>query len=62
MKNDMKFDTFGNLDTDYYVEKAYELRRAYYAAAIKKASASIKALFVKMTANRSVKTSAQPQH
>jgi hypothetical protein len=62
MKNDLKYDAFGNLDADYYVEKAYELRRAYFAAATKKAVASVKAFFVKLSANRTVKTSAQPQH
>ncbi|NVK74335.1 hypothetical protein C0J08_02905 [Marinomonas sp. CT5] len=61
MNNDLKYDAFGNLDADYYVEKAYELRRQYFAAATKKAAANVKAFFVKLTANRSIK-SAQPQH
>ncbi|RBP81086.1 hypothetical protein EBI01_12785 [Marinomonas rhizomae] len=61
MKNDLKYDAFGNLDADYYVEKAYELRRAYYAQMTKNAVASVKAFCAKLTANRSMK-SAQPQH
>jgi len=39
MNNDLKYDAFGNLDADYYVEKAYELRRQYYAQLTKKAVA-----------------------
>ncbi|WP_421848576.1 RSP_7527 family protein [Marinomonas sp.] len=62
MKNDLKYDAFGNLDADYYVEKAYELRRQYYAQLTAKAVAGVKAFFVKLSANRTVKTSAQPQH
>ncbi|MGO2233798.1 hypothetical protein B6N13_01565 [Marinomonas sp. UCMA 3892] len=61
MKNDLKYDAFGNLDADFYVEKAYELRRAYYAELTKKAVASVKAFFAKLTAGRTLK-SAQPQH
>ena len=61
MKNDLKYDAFGNLDADFYVEKAYELRRAYYAELTKKAVASVKAFFAKLTAARTLK-SAQPQH
>jgi hypothetical protein len=60
MKNDYKYDSFGNLDADYYVEKAYELRRAYYAAAFKKIKVSVKAFFANLTANRSMKSA--PQH
>lgn len=61
MNNDLKYDAFGNLDADYYVEKAYELRRQYYAQLTKKAVAGVKAFYAKLTANRSMK-SAQPQH
>ena len=59
MKNDYKYDSFGNLDTDFYVEKAYELRRAYYAAAIKKIAARVKALFAGLTVSRPLKTASQ---
>jgi len=60
MKNDYKYDSFGNLDADFYVEKAYELRRAYYAAAIKKTTANVKAFFANLTVNRPIKSA--PQH
>lgn len=45
MKDDLKYDDFGNLDTDFYVEQAYEMRRAYYAEAIKALKSSVKSLF-----------------
>ncbi|NLQ17473.1 hypothetical protein HGG82_07510 [Marinomonas sp. M1K-6] len=59
MKNEMKYDTFGNLDTDYYVEKAYELRRAYFTALIKKMTANVKAFFANVTASRPLKSASQ---
>lgn len=49
MKNDLKYDAFGNLNTDYYVEQAYALRRAYYATVTKKAVANVKAFFASLT-------------
>lgn len=36
---------FDELDTEYYVERAYELRRAYVAASIKAAAKQVKAFF-----------------
>lgn len=59
MKNDLKYDTFGNLDADYYVEKAYELRREYYAEIAKKMTASVKAFFANLSASRSLKSASQ---
>ena len=49
MKNDLKYDELGNFDTDYYVEQAYALRRAYYAALVKKVVANVKAFFASLT-------------
>ena len=60
MKNDLKYDDFGNLDADYYVEKAYELRRAYLSAVMKSALVSVKAFFINLTTHRSLKSA--PQH
>lgn len=45
MKNNLKYDDFGNIDADYYVEQAYELRREFYAVQTKKAVASVKSFF-----------------
>ncbi|MEO9653899.1 RSP_7527 family protein [Marinomonas sp.] len=45
MNNDLKYDEFGNLDTDYYVEQAYAMRNTYYAEAIKSAASRAKAFF-----------------
>ncbi|MBJ7537877.1 RSP_7527 family protein [Marinomonas transparens] len=59
MKNDYKYDAFGNLDTDYYVEQAYALRSAYYTEMTKKTIVAIKAFFANLTANRSFKTAQQ---
>ncbi|MFT6406513.1 MAG: hypothetical protein ACJA2U_002893 [Marinomonas primoryensis] len=56
MKTDYKYDSFGNLDTDFYVEKAYELRRAYYAAAFKKMKANVTAFFANLTVSRPLKS------
>jgi hypothetical protein len=56
MKTDYKYDSFGNLDTDFYVEKAYELRRAYYAAAFQKMKANVKAFFANLTVSRPLKS------
>lgn len=52
MKNDYKYDDLGNLDTDYYVEKAYEMRRAYFASITKKAVTSVKHFFTGLFAAR----------
>ncbi|BFM50637.1 hypothetical protein THO17_28000 [Marinomonas sp. THO17] len=59
MKNDYRYDHFGNLDTDFYVEKAYELRRAYYAQAINSAKTRIKAFFTNLMHNHSMKSASQ---
>jgi hypothetical protein len=59
MKNDYQYDNFGNLDADYYIEKAYELRRAYFAQAFKKVKARVKAFFVGLTNNRPMKSASQ---
>ncbi|RBO84680.1 MULTISPECIES: RSP_7527 family protein [Marinomonas] len=59
MKNDYKYDAFGNLDADFYVEKAYELRRAYYAQAIKKVTSRVKAFFTGLTIARPFKSASQ---
>lgn len=56
MKNDLKYDSFGNIDTDFYVEKAYELRRAYYAVAIKKVVLSVKTFFTTNHLNHPLKS------
>jgi len=52
MKSDYKYDSLGNLDTDYYVEKAYEMRRVYFALMMKKAVASVKNIFSGLTTAR----------
>ncbi|ETX12499.1 hypothetical protein MUS1_02610 [Marinomonas ushuaiensis DSM 15871] len=49
MKNELKYDDFGNFDADYYVEQAYALRRAYYAEIAKNAVANVKAFFASLT-------------
>ncbi|MEO9275104.1 hypothetical protein ABFY09_09585 [Marinomonas sp. 5E14-1] len=56
MKSDIKYDTFNNVDVDYYVEQAYKLRRDYYASAIKKAVTRIKSVFTNLTVNRPLKS------
>ncbi|TDO97910.1 RSP_7527 family protein [Marinomonas balearica] len=53
MKSDYKYDQFGNLDTDFYVERAYELRRAYFAESVKNAKASFKKWFTGLIPSRS---------
>ncbi|SBS26776.1 hypothetical protein MSP8887_04303 [Marinomonas spartinae] len=52
MKNDYRYDSLGNLDTDYYVEKAYEMRREYFALLVKKAFTSVKNIFSGFAASR----------
>lgn len=56
MKSDIKYDTFNNVDVDYYVEQAYKLRREYYAGVIKKAVARVKSAFTNLTVNRPLKS------
>ncbi|MEP3349541.1 MAG: hypothetical protein ABJN96_06240 [Marinomonas sp.] len=56
MKNDIKYDTFNNVDVDYYVEQAYKLRRDYYASAIKKAVARVKNVLANLTVSRPLKS------
>lgn len=56
MNNDLKFDDFGNIDTDYYVEQAYALRSAYYANAIKSAASRAKKFFANLTNIRFTQT------
>ena len=56
MKNNLKYDNFGNFDADFYVEQAYELRRAYYTAVIKKAIVSVKAFFSTHTISHPLKS------
>jgi hypothetical protein len=56
MKNNLKYDNFGNIDADFYVEQAYELRRAYYAVVIKKAIVSVKAFFATHTISHPLKS------
>ncbi|MGO2355753.1 MAG: RSP_7527 family protein [Marinomonas foliarum] len=60
MNNDLKYDAFGNLDADYYVEKAYELRRAYLSSAMKSAVVNLKAFFANLASSRTLKSA--PQH
>jgi hypothetical protein len=54
MKTDYKYDNLGNLDTDYYVEKAYEMRSVYLSLAFKKVVSGIKKVIVSLIPNRSV--------
>lgn len=56
MKDDMKYDEFGNLDTEYYLEKAYQMRRIYCAAVMKKALTSVKTFVVNLTTGRALKS------
>ncbi|ADZ92768.1 RSP_7527 family protein [Marinomonas mediterranea] len=53
MKNDYKYDQFGNLDTDYYVERAYAIRRAYFAQSVKQAKAAFAKWFASLIPARS---------
>ncbi|MFD1383360.1 RSP_7527 family protein [Rhodanobacter aciditrophus] len=41
----MNNTSYDNLDTDFYVERAYELRRLYVAAAVKNFALRVKAFF-----------------
>lgn len=50
-----------NLDTEFYVERAYELRRLYVAAAFKKAALRIKAMF-KTSTRTKAPLQASPAH
>ncbi|REG82637.1 hypothetical protein [Marinomonas pollencensis] len=54
MKTDYKYDNLGNLDTDYYVEKAYEMRRYYLSLAFKKAVSGVKKAVLSLIPTRSV--------
>ncbi|MBM6552268.1 RSP_7527 family protein [Marinomonas ostreistagni] len=56
-----RFD-FDNLDTDYYVERGYELRRQYVAQASKSLVARIKALFTSSTPRPSTPLQGTPAH
>jgi hypothetical protein len=47
MKNDYKYDEFGQLDTDYYVAQAKTLRNAYFAELAKSLIKNAKAMFKK---------------
>ncbi|GAB3488097.1 RSP_7527 family protein [Marinomonas epiphytica] len=49
MKDEFKYDDFGNLDTDFYVEQAYEMRREYYAQAVKTAKSRVKNFFASLS-------------
>ncbi|MCB5161105.1 hypothetical protein [Marinomonas algarum] len=55
MKTHLKQDNFGNLDAEYYVEQAYELRREFYAQAIKKAVVHVKHFFAHFSITRPLK-------
>lgn len=41
----MKNVSYDNLDTEFYIERAYELRRLYVAAALKSLVVRVKAFF-----------------
>jgi hypothetical protein len=56
MNNDIKYDIFNNVDVDFYVEKAYQLRREYYASAIKNMTARVKSLFSNVTVSSPLKS------
>ncbi|SIS53102.1 RSP_7527 family protein [Neptunomonas antarctica] len=45
MDTELKLDINGNVDTDYYIKQAYQLRHEYNAALILKLTTKIKALF-----------------
>ncbi|WP_170139029.1 RSP_7527 family protein [Marinomonas piezotolerans] len=47
----MNNSSFDNLDTDFYIERAYELRRLYIAAAVKNFALRIKAFFTPTNRN-----------
>ena len=53
-------NSIDNLDTDYYVERAYELRRVYVAAAMKAFVGRIKAAF--KSNNRTTTLQGNPAH
>ncbi|MEL0635578.1 hypothetical protein V6259_02190 [Marinomonas sp. TI.3.20] len=53
MNTDLKYDNTGNIDTDYYVEKAYEMRRYYLALAFKKMFSAMKKAIVSLIPARS---------
>lgn len=54
MKSNYRYDNLGNIDTDYYVEKAYEMRRAYLAQSFKKIAVSVKKAVASLVPARSV--------
>lgn len=56
MKNEIKYDTFNNVDVDYYVEQAYQLRHDYYVSAIKKGLSRAKAILANLTLLRPFKS------
>ncbi|MBJ7552624.1 RSP_7527 family protein [Marinomonas ostreistagni] len=53
-------NSIDNLDTEYYVERAYELRRAYVAASMKAFVARIKSAF--KSNNRATTLQGNPAH
>ena len=55
----MKNVSYDNLDTDFYIERAYELRRLYVAASVKSLVARIKAIF---TAKNTTALQGNPAH
>lgn len=42
---EVKLDAYGNIDQDYYVQKAYDMRSEYTAELISALSKKIKAFF-----------------
>ncbi|SBS35718.1 hypothetical protein MAQ5080_03251 [Marinomonas aquimarina] len=51
-----------NLDTEFYVERAYELRRNYIAAAVKSLTARIKAALTSGNRTTSAPLQGNPAH
>lgn len=58
----MNNSSFDNLDTEFYVERAYELRRAYVATAVKSLVARIKAALTSGNRTTSAPLQGNPAH
>lgn len=55
-------NSFNELDTEYYVERAYELRRVYVAAALKSVFARIKSVFANRKPSLTATLQGNPAH
>ena len=45
MNEDIQLDSNGNIDTQYYIDRAYEMRREYHAELVKAAKVKLVKLF-----------------